>query len=226
MLRFFFSALLIGMAGVLALAGFRGSKSLVPPIEIFPDMDHQPKYMPQHESGFFADGNSARKPVAGTIPMGYNIPGAFLQASARNGSFKSAGFTNQPDYFNTGAMGDSFGDGIPVEVTEELIQRGQQRFNINCVVCHGKLGTGNGIVASYGMAAIANLQLDLYKTMPDGQIFHTITNGKNTMGAYGPNIAVEDRWAIVAYIRALQRSQAGKLADLSAEQQKTLQETK
>ena len=232
MLRFFFSALLIGMAGVLALAGFRdgflgiSSKSPVPPIEIFPDMDHQPKYMPQHESGFFADGNSARKPVTGTIPMGYNVPGAYLQASARNGSFVSAGFTNQPDYFNTGAMGDSFGDGIPVEITEEFVKRGQERYNINCIVCHGRVGTGNGIVASYGMAAIANLQLDLYKTMPDGQIFYTITNGKNTMGAYGPNIAVEDRWAIVAYIRALQRSQGGKLADLSAEQQKTLQETK
>lgn len=226
MLRIFFSALLIGMAGVLALAGFRGSKSPVPPIEIFPDMDHQPKYMPQHESGFFADGNSARKPVAGTIPMGYTVPGAFLQASARNGSFKSAGFTNQPDYFNTGTMGDTFGDGIPVEVNEALVKRGQERFNINCSVCHGKAGTGNGIVGSYGLGAIANLHLDTYKTMPDGQLFYTITNGVRTMGAYGPNIAVEDRWAIVSYIRALQRSQAGKLADLSAEQQKTLQETK
>jgi Cytochrome C oxidase, cbb3-type, subunit III len=226
MLRFVFSALFISIAAVLALAGFRGSKSPVPPIEIFRDMDHQPKFNPQHASAFFADGNSARKPVAGTIPMGYTLPGAYLQASARNGSLKSAGFTNQPDYFNTGTMGDSFGDGIPVEVTEQFMERGQERYNIHCVVCHGQVGTGNGIVGSYGLAAIANLHLDLFKTMPDGQLFHTITNGKNTMGAYGPNIAVEDRWAIVAYIRALQRSQAGKLADLSAEQQKTLQETK
>ena len=226
MLRFFFSALLIGMVSVLAFAGFRGSKSPVPPIEIFRDMDHQPKYQPQHESSFFADGSAARKPVSGTIPIGYNVPGAYLQATARNATFKQAGFTNQPDYFNTGVMGDSFGDGIPVEVTGQFVKRGQERYDVNCIVCHGRVGTGNGIVASYGLAAIANLQLDLYKTMPDGQLFYTITNGKNTMGAYGPNIAVEDRWAIVAYIRALQRSQAGKLTDLSAEQQKTLQETK
>lgn len=226
MLRYFFSALFIGMAVVLAFAGFRGSKSPVPPIEIFRDMDHQPKYQPQHESGFFADGSAARKPVIGTVPVGYNVPGAFLQASARNGSFKSAGFTNQPDYFNTGTMGDSFGDGIPAEVTEQFVKRGQERFNINCSVCHGKAGTGNGIVGSYGLGAIANLQLDLYKTMPDGQIFYTITHGIRSMGAYGPNIAVEDRWAIVSYIRALQRTQAGKLADLTPEQQKTLQETK
>ena len=226
MLRFFFSALLIGMAAVLAFAGFRGSMSPVPPIEIFPDMDHQPKYQPQHASSFFADGSAARKPVAGTIPMGYNVPGAFLQATARNATFKPAGFTNQPDYFNTGTMGDSFGEGIPTEVTEQFVKRGQERFNIHCTVCHGKVGTGNGIVSNYGLVAVANLQVDPFKSMPDGQYFYTITNGKGNMGAYGPNIAVEDRWAIVAYIRALQRSQVGKLADLSAEQQKTLQETK
>ncbi|MEO7317705.1 MAG: cytochrome c [Chthoniobacteraceae bacterium] len=226
MLRFFFSALLIAGAVVLAFAGFRGSKSPVPPIEIFPDMDHQPKYQPQHASSFFADGSAARKPVAGTIPMGYNVPGAFLQATARNATFKPAGFTNQPDYFNTGTMGDSFGDGIPAEVTEQFVKRGQERFNIHCTVCHGKVGTGNGIVSNYGLVAVANLQVDPFKSMPDGQYFYTITNGKGNMGSYGPNIAVEDRWAIVAYIRALQRSQAGKLADLSAEQQKTLQETK
>jgi mono/diheme cytochrome c family protein len=226
MLRVFFSAFLIAAAAVLALAGFRGSKSELPPIEIFPDMDHQPKFQPQHESGFFADGRAARKPVEGTIPIGYTIPGAYLQAGAKNGTFKQEGFSNQPDYFNTGTMGDSFGDGIPAEVTEAFVKRGQERFNINCAVCHGKVGTGNGIVTNYGLNAVANLQLDLYKTMPDGQIFYTITNGKNTMGAYGPTIAVEDRWAIVAYVRALQRSQGGKLADLSPEQQKALQETK
>ena len=226
MLRFFFSALLIAGAAVLAFAGFRGSMSPVPPIEIFPDLDHQPKYQPQHASSFFADGSAARKPVAGTIPMGYNVPGAYLQATARNATFKPAGFTNQPDYFNTGTMGDSFGDGIPVEVTEEFVKRGQQRYDIHCTVCHGKVGTGNGIVSNYGLVAVANLQVDPFKSMPDGQYFYTIANGKGNMGAYGPNIAVEDRWAIVAYIRALQRSQAGKLADLSAGQQKTLQETK
>ena len=231
MLRFFFSLMLIGGAAVLALAGFRdstflSSKSLVPPIEIFPDMDHQPKFQPQHENAFFADGLSARKPVAGTIPIGYSLPGYYLQSGAKNGTFAQEGFTNTPDYFNTGRFGDVFGDGIPTEVTEALVKRGQERFNIHCTACHGKVGMGNGIVSNYGLVAVANLQLDLYKTMPDGQLFYTITNGKNNMGAYGPNIAVEDRWAIVSYIRALQRSQSGKLADLPADKQKALQETK
>lgn len=226
MLRFFFTTLLVGIIVVLAFAGFRGAKSPVPPIEIFPDMDHQGKYQPQHENGFFADGRAARTPVAGTIPLGYNVAGAYLQAGAKNGAFGAGSFTNQPDYANTGAMGDTFGDGIPMEVTEAFIKRGRERYDINCVACHGKLGTGDGIVTQYGLSAVANLQLDLYKAMPDGQLFYTITNGKNTMGAYGPNIAIEDRWAIVAYIRALQRSQGGKLADLPADKQKMLQETK
>jgi mono/diheme cytochrome c family protein len=232
MLRFVFSVFLISGAAVLALAGFRdgflgtSSKSQVPPIEIFRDMDHQPKYQAQHKCSFFADGRAGRKPVAGTIPMGYTIPGAYLQATARNASLKPSGFTDQPDYFNTGTMGDSFGDGIPIEVTEQLLKRGQERYNIHCIVCHGGAGAGNGIVRAYGLATVVGIVDERVRALPDGQLYHTITNGKNTMGAYGPNIAVEDRWAIVAYVRALQRTQIGKLADLSPEQQKTLQETK
>jgi mono/diheme cytochrome c family protein len=226
MLRFFFSALLISTAALLALAGLRGPKSPEPPIEIFPDMDHQPKYLPQHESEFFSDRSAARKPVVGTIPLGYTLPGAYLQAGAKNGTLQPTGFADQPDYYNTGVMGDSFGTGIPVETSESFIRRGQERFNITCAVCHGQSGAANGITTQFGLANVANLHLDLYKNMPDGQLFYTITNGKATMGAYGPLIAVEDRWAIVAYVRALQRNQAGKLADLTPEQQQALQAKK
>ncbi len=225
MLRYFFIAFLLVTVAVVSLAGFRGSKSALPPIEIFPDMDHQPKYQPQHPSGFFADGRAARKMVDGTVPMGYAMHGSYLQAGAKNGAFEPAGFTNQPDYYNTGKFGDSYGDGFPVEVTSKLIARGQERFNINCAVCHGKagLGLGTGIAGQYGVAAIANLQDDRIRAMPDGQLFSTITNGKNTMGAYGPQIALDDRWAIVAYIRALQKSQSVKLAELPEAKQKELQ---
>jgi mono/diheme cytochrome c family protein len=108
-------------------------------------------------------------------------------------------------------------------VTEALVLRGQERFNINCAVCHGKAGLGNGVIKSFGLATVVNLQDDRIRAMPDGQIFSTLTNGKNTMGAYGPQIAVDDRWAIVAYVRALQKSQGMKLTDLSAEKQKELQ---
>jgi hypothetical protein len=214
------------VVAVIALAGFRGPKMTQPPLEIFPDMDHQPKYQPQHESNFFADGRGARKPVEGTVPLGYTLENRYLQAGARNGTLQPSGFSNAPDYYNTGKIGDSYGDGFPLEVTERLLQRGEERFVINCAVCHGRSGAGNGIVTQYGLVAVANFHDERIRNMPDGQLFSTITNGKNTMGAYGPQIAVEDRWAIVAYIRALQRSQHGALADLPDARRQELEQTK
>ena len=223
MLRYFFAAFLLTVCVVVALAGFRGSKFTQPPLEVFPDMDHQPKYQPQHPSGFFADGRAARKPVDGTVPMGYTIPGAFYQTTAKNGRSPS-NFSNQVDYYNSGKMGDVYGDGLPLEVTLPLLDRGEERYNINCAICHGQTGQGNGIVQQIGnWATVANLQDDRIITMPDGYLFSVITNGKNTMGAYGPQIAVEDRWAIVAYMRALQRSQHAKLTELPEAMQKELQ---
>jgi hypothetical protein len=224
MLRTFFALLLIGTATVLFLAGFRGAKSSLPPVEIFPDMDHQPKFQPQHRSNFFSDGRAARKPVEGTVPIGYNLPGRYLQAGARNATFDTVGFASLNDYRSTGRIGENYGDGIPLDLTPELVTRGQERFNINCAVCHGMVGDGKGVVQKIAnWATVANLQDDRILQQPDGQIFNTITHGKNTMGAYGPNIAVEDRWAIVAYVRALQKSQHAKLADLPPEMQKVLQ---
>jgi mono/diheme cytochrome c family protein len=225
MLRTFFALLLLGGCTVLALAGLRGTHFSQPPIEIFPDMDHQPKYQAQHPDPFFADGRSARKPVDGTVPMGYTLPGRFLQAGARNGTIQPSGFANSTDYLNTGRFGDVYGDGIPVDVTPELLDRGQERFDINCAICHGQTGEGKGVVQQIAnWATVANLQDDRIRQQPDGQIYNTITHGKNTMGAYGPNIAIEDRWAIVAYIRALQKSQRAALADLPAEKQQQLQQ--
>ncbi len=223
MLRFFFIAFILGGISILALAGFRGSKSPLPPIEIFPDMDHQPKFQPQHPSGFFADGRAARKPIEGTVPLGYTLPGSYFQAGAKNATLQPSGFTNLPDYFNTGRIGEFYGDGFPLDVSEDLITRGQQRYDINCAICHGKGGMGNGVVGQYGVAAIANLLDDRIKQQPDGQIYNTITHGKNTMGAYGPNIAVEDRWAIVAYVRALQKSQSLPVAQLSEARRQELE---
>lgn len=226
MLRYFFAAFILVCCAVLALAGFRGGKMSQPPIEIFPDMDHQPKYQPQHPTDFFADGRAARKPVEGTIPLGYTLEHRFLQSGAKNGTLGPTGFSNVPDYYNTGKIGDSYGDGFPLEVTEQLLQRGEERFNISCAVCHGRTGSGNGIVTQYGLVGVANFHDERIRTMPDGQIFSTITNGKTNMGAYGPLIAVEDRWAIVTYVRALQRSQNATVADLSEEAKKQLQQPK
>lgn len=215
MLKYFFAILIAGLALVLALAGFRGSLSSKPPIEIFPDMDHQPKFQPQHQNKFFSDHSSARKPVAGTVPLGYTMPGAYSSNDASNSkSADQKGFSKGTDYYNTGRMNGFYGDGLPAELNEVFLSRGQERYGIHCAVCHGATGQGNGIVTNYGLNGVANLLQERFRTMPDGQIFNTITHGKNTMGAYGSNIAVEDRWAIVAYIRALQRSQNAQLADV------------
>jgi len=111
-------------------------------------------------------------------------------------------------------MGDHWGTGIPVPVTPELMERGQQRFNITCAMCHGATAAGNGITKQYGLATVVTLQDERIRKMSDGEIFNTITNGKNTMMAYGPNIIAPDRWAIIAYLRALQRSQNATVADV------------
>jgi mono/diheme cytochrome c family protein len=224
MLRIFFALFILGTCTVLALAGFRGTKFSQPPIEIFPDMDHQPKFQPQHPTTFFGDKRAARQPVAGTIPMGYSLPGRYLQAGARNAVFETGGFANTNDYLHTGRIGDVYGNGIPVDVTAPLLDRGEERYNINCAICHGLTGEGNGVVQKIGAwATVANLIDDRISQQPDGQLYNTITHGKNTMGAYGPAIAIEDRWAIVAYLRALQKSTRGTLADLPAEIQQELQ---
>src|SRR5438477_1263809 len=121
-------------------------------------------------------------------------------------------------------MGDRWGTGIPVEVTRELIERGQQRFNITCAMCHGAAAAGDGITKQYGLTTVVSLQDERIRKMADGEIFNTITQGKNTMLAYGPNLTVSDRWAIIAYLRALQRSQNATEADIPPEHHAELME--
>ena len=128
------------------------------------------------------------------------------------------GFSVGTDYYNTGKMGNNWGTSIPVPVTEQLMQRGQQRFNINCSVCHGLTAAGNGVAKLYGLNTVATLQDERIRKMADGEIFNTITNGKNTMMSYGGNVPVADRWAIIAYLRALQRSQNAAAADIPPEE--------
>lgn len=212
MLKYFFALFALLVVMVVTIAGFRGQKSGRPPIEIFPDMDHQPKVKAQVASPFFADGRGNRLPVEGTVPIGYAIPlhkpvdGSVGEAS---GPYKQVYFSSGPVYFDTGKLGDQWGTGMPFEITPELIQRGHDRFMINCSVCHGATGAGNGIAGKYGLVAIANLHQQRIRDMADGEIFNTITHGKNTMMGYGDRIQVQDRWAIIAYIRALQKSQGG-----------------
>src|ERR1700731_4325793 len=215
MLRVFLLISLVLTIAAVALLGFRGEKTTNEPWEIFPDMVRQMKVRAQSPLNFFADGRGPRMPVNGTVPIGYEMPKP--QPGGAPESHFAAGFSVGTDYVNTGKMGNNWGTGIPVPVTAQLLQRGRERFNITCAMCHGVTAAGNGITKSYGLATVVTLQDDRLRKMADGEIFNTITNGKNTMMAYGPNIMVADRWAIITCLRALQRSQSATVADIPEE---------
>lgn len=228
MLRGFLLIFVLTGLVIVALCGFRGEHSPRPPWEIFPDMVRQQKVRAQSPLGFFADDRGPRVPIANTVPIGYEMPkprqnappdiAATEAAPGEEISRQRIGFSAGTDYYNTGKMGTNWGTGIPVPVTAELMRRGQQRFNINCSVCHGLTAAGNGIAKQYGLNTVVTLQDDRIRSMSDGEIFNTITNGKNTMMSYGGNVPVVDRWAIIAYVRALQRSQNAAAADVPPDQ--------
>jgi mono/diheme cytochrome c family protein len=227
MLRAFFLIFLLVTIAWIAVFGFRGEKSRKPEIEIFPDMVRQPKVRAQSESNFFADQRGPRVPVDGTVPIGYEAPmpndaGAPPDAAGEMAMRSHLGFSEGTDYYNTGKMGANWGTGIPIPVTPVLMARGEQRFNINCAVCHGPLAAGDGIVKQYGLTTVISLQDDRIRNMADGEVFNTITHGKNTMMAYGPRVVVQDRWAIICSLRALQRSQHASAADVPPEHQADL----
>jgi hypothetical protein len=189
-----FGLLVVTVMGVL---GRRGHYFKQPPLEIFTDMDRQPKLRPQQPNLTFANGRSSQDPVPGTV--------------SRNDHYQ-----NSP--LNTGreAGSTNFVATIPLPVTEELMARGKQRFDIYCLPCHGPQGDGNGIVKKYGYATIRSVHEKIVVLQGDGEIFNTITHGKSTMYGYGSQIAIEDRWAIVAYVRALQRSRLGTVDEVPA----------
>ncbi len=208
-MRFAYYTLAFVVVLLLSVMGFRGSFSTRPPIEVFPDMDHQAKYKPQAGSKFFADGRADRPLPAGTVPFGreaHQADPAFLRAD---------------DFHYEGKVADgSFGRGFPakVEVTGAFIERGQNRYMIYCAPCHGALGDGVGITKSYGMLTTPTYHDDRLRGMAEGEIYHTITHGKNTMMAYADKLSPDDRWAVVAYVRALQRAAHGTINDVPLEQ--------
>ncbi len=223
MLRAFFTGLAFFLVLLIAVAGRRDAKSSKPPIEIFPDMDHQPKVKAQVPSDFFADGRGNRLPVPGTVPIGYEMPQSGAHPFPDEGKYRTVRFSAGTDYFNTGKFGNKWGTGMPVPVTAQLLQRGRERYTIYCGVCHGASGSGNGVTSQYGLVAIADLHQARLRDMADGEIFNTITHGKNTMLGYGANIPVDDRWAIVAYVRALQIAGAATLDDVPPDERAKLE---
>ena len=216
-MRLIISILLIGAAigaAAFGILGLQGKMSRKPPFELFPDMDRQAKLRPQEPNHFFANGVSSQLPPAGTIARGEPI-------QTTTGAVY--GFEDSP--VNTGLVTGTtnFVELNPLPVTEELIQRGHERFDIYCAPCHGKLGDGNGITKKIGvMPAVANLHDKRIVVMTDGEIFNTVTHGKGLMGAAGPLMPRQDRWAAIAYFRALQLSWLGSTNDLTAEQKAVL----
>src|ERR1043166_5105565 len=157
-MRYFFLLFLIACALVVGIAGKRGAPSRRPPIEVFPDMDRQPKLRPQTPNAFFADGLSSRQPIQGAISRGSH----FLDAPINTGFMP--GTTN-------------FVEVSPIKITPQVMARGQQRYQINCLPCHGALGDGNGITKKFGMTVVGNLHDPRMVSMTDGEIFHVITEG-------------------------------------------------
>ena len=212
-MRWFLLITLLFSVMIAAAIGRRGEKFTAPPLEIFPDMDRQYKLKYQKPSGMFADGQGARKPVAGTVPIGFELP-AGKERAADGTAVAEFGWAHADDYYNTGRFGDFFGEGFPEEITVDaaLMERGKQRFQIYCTPCHGESGNGAGPVSKHwvGFPPTANLLGELPKANPEGQIFDTISNGKGLMGPYNGVITVADRWAIVAYVRALQFGSSAK----------------
>jgi len=221
-MRYVISILLIGAAigaALFGILGLQGRMSHKPPVElysdrIFPGMDRQPKLRPMEPDSFFANGVSSQLPPAGTIARSQPIEtagGAVYRFE--DSSVNSGRITGTTNFIETN----------PLTVNLQLLQHGRERFNIYCSPCHGKTGDGNGITKKIGdMPTVANLHDKRIVEMTDGEIFNTVTFGKNTMGAYGPIVPAEDRWAIIAYLRALQLSWLETTNDLTVEQKAAL----
>lgn len=190
----------IGRAWMLALplsgflGGCRGETTQDAPIIPIRNMYFQPRYNMQNESAFFEDGRTMRAPVEGTIARGEELDDRIARGRTEDDSA----------YVTT----------IPSEVParhggmEAFVKRGQERYNIYCAPCHDKTGAGEGMIVKHGMLKPPTFHQDRIRHIPDGQLYATIANGVRNMPAYAPTIDVDDRWAIVSYVRALQMSQA------------------
>jgi mono/diheme cytochrome c family protein len=161
------------------------------------DMQDQPKYRPQRPSEFFADGRSERQPVEGTIARGVlNEDTAFYEGKDAEGKDIEA---------------------FPIAVNKAVIERGQQRFDVYCAPCHGRIGNGLGMVVRRGFKQPPSYHNERLRNAPVGHFYDVISNGYGAMLNYASQVQPRDRWAIVAYIRALQYSENANVNDLPAE---------
>jgi mono/diheme cytochrome c family protein len=185
------------LLSLVAVSGcVRGCTSSRPPVHLNPSMDNQPKALPQSASSFFYNGASMREPVPGTVPIGgLQEDGAFFTGKGTDGQFVAT---------------------MPVTVDEALVERGRQRYAIYCQPCHDARGDGKGILFQRGNVPTATFHQDKVLKYPDGQIFDVITNGMGLMSGYKWPIPPADRWAIIAYVRTLQRDRLARAANAPA----------
>ena len=212
-MRYFLLIFGLTVALVIVIAGQRGDLTRRTPFEVFDDMDRQQKLLPMKPNGFFANGRSSQPHPAGTIERSTPIQTAtgpvmpFEDAPVNTGMI--------PGTTNFVALN-------PLAINAEMLKRGQQRYAISCSPCHSQTGDGNGITKKYGMAVVGNLHDKRMVEMGDGELFHVISHGRNLMQGYASVVEVEDRWAIVAYVRALQLARLGTLDDVPEAQRATL----
>ena len=211
-----------GLALMLPMAGCRGDRSEKPPRQFFPDMDDSPKFKPQTPTEFFADGRAMRPPEAGTVAFGafpfveVSIPAQADWASPflREREDMLAGDTEMYTGLNPDGTPVAM---MPMAINNELLARGEERFNIYCAACHGYAGDGQGMVGRRWSAPVPSFHDAKYKdrsepTGGDGYLFHIARNGlkhpdgRYRMPGYGHALTAEDTWAIVAHIRVLQQA--------------------
>ncbi len=179
-----------------AVLGIAGVSSLLVLFGCRQDMHNQPKYKPLAASDFFADGRSARPMIEGTVPRGH--------------------MRLDPARFTGKVSGQDITE-FPFPITRADLGRGEERFNIYCAPCHSRLGDGQGMVVKRGFRAAANYHTERLRKAPIGHFFDVITNGFGAMASYASRVPVDDRWRIIAYIRALQYSQAASINDVPAQ---------
>lgn len=185
------------VAVVLAGGCYRGKTSKNEPVHLNPNMDSQPKYKPQAESDFFVDHSTMRQPVEGTVARGQ--------------------LREEDDFYRGIDRSGNFIKKNPLPLTEDDLNRGRERFGIYCAVCHGAVGDARSIMVEKQYVLPPTFHQDRLRQMPDGEIFNTITNGIRNMPSYKNQIPVEDRWRIIQYLRALQKSQNARLEDIPEE---------
>ncbi len=178
--------LILVLVPLILASCFRGTTSENPAIHLNPNMDDQQRYDPQEKSNFFADGRTMRELVEGTVARGeLNEDDAYYRGKTENGEFVKT---------------------IPVEITDKLLSRGEERFNIFCATCHNKNGDGKGLMVTKGFLPPPSFFQENVLAFDDGYIYHVIYNGVRNMPQYRKQIPVNDRWAIVAYVRSLQKT--------------------